>query len=282
MNQKRQLMNIGEAYSQVLNKVVVEKTASPKNLPADTFELNTAKNLKYKSKKKKIFVGKKSGPDGVDGVKPLPPQLKENEKFSVKSEKTQTPHINTFMNKKFDELFNDVVKGRVRLNEEDESLEADVEATAGLPEGEGDAILPGEDGGSPEGEEPQTPAEHLQAALDHIQLALDELASHEAAEGEDLPGLDDAEDTADAGEEVAGEATEMKEVKDSEGQKLQGKSNKVSGTATTLAKGKMVNGAISGGNDGELKPVKDSAHSALQGKNNKVNTTAKPGHQIGQ
>ena len=294
MNRKRQLGDIGALYGDVLDKalktanLLTEKKHTPANIPKDTFKV-VGKN--QKPNKGKPFVGKKSGPEGVDGLAPIPPQSKENEKFSVKTEKVKTPQINISMNK-FDTLYKQVISGKVRLNEADGTLDdvspADV---ADMPEGDVDALgasdMPGNDLPA---EEPKTPAEHLKAAIEHLNMALDELegesveGGEEPAEGADeLPDVDETPED----EKVAGEATEMKEVKDSDGQKLTktgSGSNKVPGNASNVKGGKTgdAKAATKVGKDEELgTPLVNQKKSSLSDKNNKVDGHAKPGLQIG-
>jgi hypothetical protein len=71
-------------------------------IPNDTFEVQTEKKVKQAKGEKKAFVGKKSGPEDVDGLKKdvIDPKTAkadnyfEPKKFSQNNEKTETQKIN--------------------------------------------------------------------------------------------------------------------------------------------------------------------------------------------
>jgi len=93
----------------------------------------------------------------------------------------------------------------------------------------------------------------------------------EDAEGHHVAGNEDAEEKEEDKKEVAGEATEMTELKPSAGQTLQGKNNKVGGTVDSLVAKGGGDGKVTDkvGNDG------DKGH-ALVGAGVKGGTSTSP------
>jgi hypothetical protein len=249
--------------------------------PKGTFEL--AKDAK---EKKKPFVGKTSGPEGAEGVKlevSDPKDLKGKEtfqgteklssqNFNEKIEKSEQKEINNFMSKSiFDKLFEDVM-GDASMNQDAQDA---VDLGIGA-EHEGAA----EEGGDVTFTLPRDLAQKLCDVLHEVlETSGEEKAEHEAGAAEadaEEAGSEDAESKAkkedadedEDAEEIAGEATEMTELKPSAGQSLQGKSNKVGGTVDSLVSKSHGEGKVKGEVDGKGKPL---GKSPLEGqKNNKV------------
>ena len=244
MNKARELVEMGNLYN--------EKVTFP---PKGTFEL--AKDAK---EKKKPFVGKPTGPEGSEGFRPdaiTDPKVTKNketfqdvkkfsaEKFHEKVGKSETKNINNCMSNIFDKLFEDVMG----LSQDDQDAQ-----DLGLP-----AAAGAEKAETPEGGE-ETVTITLDKALaqklhDVLMSAMGgEEEVPEAPEGAE--GEENAEHSEDQGngeqenaEEIAGEGTEMTEVKPAAGQSLQGKSNKVGGTVDSLV--------AKGGGDGKVKSEVD-------------------------
>jgi len=244
MNKARELVEMGNLYN--------EKVTFP---PKGTFEL--AKDAK---EKKKPFVGKPTGPEGSEGFRPdaiTDPKVTKNketfqdvkkfsaEKFHEKVGKSETKNINNCMSNIFDKLFEDVMG----LSQDDQDAQ-----DLGLP-----AAAGAEKAETPEGGE-ETVTITLDKALaqklhDVLMSAMGgEEEAPEAPEGAE--GEENAEHSEDQGngeqenaEEIAGEGTEMTEVKPAAGQSLQGKSNKVGGTVDSLV--------AKGGGDGKVKSEVD-------------------------
>lgn len=244
MNKARELVEMGNLYN--------EKVTFP---PKGTFEL--AKDAK---EKKKPFVGKPTGPEGSEGFRKdaiTDPKVTKNketfqdvkkfsaEKFHEKVGKSETKNINNCMSNIFDKLFEDVMG----LSQDDQDAQ-----DLGLP-----AAAGAEKAETPEGGE-ETVTITLDKALaqklhDVLMSAMGgEEEVPEAPEGTE--GEENAEHSEDQGngeqenaEEIAGEGTEMTEVKPAAGQSLQGKSNKVGGTVDSLV--------AKGGGDGKVKSEVD-------------------------
>ena len=139
------LTEIGQLYSHVLDRVIVEKTGK---FPKDTFEQVAGK--KAPKKKKAPFVGKKSGPQAADGFKA---PKKSDAKFSVSSEKTENENINTNMSKNFDKLVSDAMAGRLQL--EDNDIETIDDVAAAPESGSPDDLSLGDDAGGEPGLDPE-------------------------------------------------------------------------------------------------------------------------------
>ena len=247
MNKARELVEMGNLYN--------EKVTFP---PKGTFEL--AKDAK---EKKKPFVGKPTGPEGSEGFKKdaiTDPKVTKNketfqnvknfsaEKFHEKVGKSEIKNINNCMSNIFDKLFEDVMG----LSQDDQDAQ-----DLGLP-----AVAGAEKAETTEGGE-ETVTITLDKALaqklhDVLMSAMGgeeevggEEEAPEGAEGEE--NAEDAEKDENGeeenAEELAGEGTEMTEVKPSAGQSLQGKSNKVGGTVDSLV--------AKGGGDGKVKSEVD-------------------------
>ena len=244
MNKARELVEMGNLYN--------EKVTFP---PKGTFEL--AKDAK---EKKKPFVGKPTGPEGSEGFRQdaiTDPKVTKNketfqdvkkfsaEKFHEKAGKSETKNINNCMSNIFDKLFEDVMG----LSQDDQDAQ-----DLGLP-----AAAGAEKAETPEGGEETvtiTLDKALAQKLHDVLMAVmggDEEVP-EAPEGTE--GEENAEHSEDHGngeqenaEEIAGEGTEMTEVKPAAGQSLQGKSNKVGGTVDSLV--------AKGGGDGKVKSEVD-------------------------
>ena len=299
MNNTRTLVEMGDHYEKsVLNEA---KTAFP---PKDTFKLATDKKPVEAKADKNAFVNKKSGPENADNFKKdlVDPETakKDNfyepKKFSQNLEKTEVQTINTFMSKSiFDKLFEDVMSGQP------EDTEASDAAALGLP-----SVDAGEDNGGEEEVTLTLPRDVAQKLCDMLHGVLDagseekaeqegsdevggdEVAGDEANEEEDAAG-EDNEEKDEENENVAKEATEMKELPNSAGEGLQKKDNKVG----DVTKGLVSHGAGDGkvtdkvGNDGEKghalvgSGIKGGAPTSPKGKANVVaSKTSKVGSYL--
>ena len=242
MNKARELVEMGNLYN--------EKVTFP---PKGTFEL--AKDAK---EKKKPFVGKPTGPEGSEGFKKdaiTDPKVTKNketfqdvkkfsaEKFHEKVGKSETKNINNCMSNIFDKLFEDVMG----LSQDDQDAQdLGLPAAAGAEKAET----------TEDGEETVTITldKALAQKLRDVLMAVigGEEEAPEGAEGTE--GEENAEHENNGeeenAEEIAGEGTEMTEVKPSAGQSLQGKSNKVGGTVDSLV--------AKGGGDGKVKGEVDA------------------------
>jgi len=237
-----------------MEKVYSEKVNFP---PKGTFEL--AKTAK---EKKKPFIGKPTGPEASVGFNKTisdPKDLKGKEtfqgtekfssqNFNENNEKIEQKNINNFMSKSiFDKLFEDVMGVDGADTDAKDAMDLGVGAEADKAEG-GDVTFT----------LPRDLAQKLCDVLHEVlETGAEETMEHEAeAEGEaedaeaPVAGSEDAEEKEEEKkEEVAGEATEMTELKPSAGQTLQGKSNKVGGTVDSLV--------AKGGGDGKVKSEVD-------------------------
>ena len=295
MNGTRTLVEMGEHYE----KSIIEEKKSifpPKN----TFKLATDKKPVEAQADKNAFINKNSGPENADGFSKdtVDPKTakKENfyepKKFSQNLEKTETQTINTFMSKSiFDKLYEDVMSGQP------EDTEANDAAALGLPTGD-----TGEDVG---GEEvsftlPRDLAEKLHEVLGAVLGGEEEVGGEEGA-GEEGAGDEVAPEEAneekkkdekkeekkdEEEDNVAKEATELKELPDSAGQALQKKDNKVGDVTKSLVSHGEGDGKVTDkvGNDGEKghalvgAGVKGGAPTSPKGKANVVSSkTSKVG-----
>lgn len=263
MNKSRELVEMGNFYA--------EKVAAPIK---DTFEV--AKGVAKNAKAKKPFVGAPTGPEASHGFNkqaitdPATTKNKETfqdvkkfsaEKYHEKVGKSEVKDINNCMSNIFDKLFEDVMG----LSQDDQDAQ-----DLGLPGAVSkaapmDALTSGDE---------ETVTITLDKALaqklhDVLMTAMGGEESKDAegeAEGEtegetegegEGEGAEDSETVA-----VAGEATEMTELKPSAGQALQGKGNKVGGTVDSLV--------AKGGGDGKIKGEvdgkgKDEGHALVGG-----------------
>jgi len=294
MNGTRTLVEMGEHYE----KSVIEEKKSifP---PKDTFKLATDKKPVEAKADKNAFVTKNSGPENADGFSKdiVDPKTakKENfyepKKFSQNLEKTESETINTFMSKSiFDKLYEDVMSGQP------EDTEANDAAALGLPTGD-----TGEDVGGDEvtvtlsKDLAQKLHDALMAVLGDEEAAGEEGAGEEGAGDELAPEEaneekkkdDKKEDKKDEEEDdVAKEATELKELPDSAGQGLQKKDNKVGDVTKSLVSHGEGDAKVTDkvGNDGEKghalvgAGVKGGAPTSPKGKANVVSSkTSKVG-----
>jgi hypothetical protein len=258
-----------------LENVYIEKVNFP---PKGTFEL--AKDAK---EKKKPFISKPSGPAETSGFQKEisdPKTLKGEEtfqgteklssqNFNEKSEKSEQKVINNFMSKSiFDKLFEDVMGVQGADTEAKDALDLGIDTGAAAEHNaeEGDITLT----------LPRDVAQKLCDMLHEVlETGSEEKAEHEAEAETEAETEGESEDNQEV-VAVAGEGTEMTEVKPAAGQALAGKNNKVSGVATTLvAKGAgdaKVTDKV--GNDGEkghaLVGAGVKGAEANTGKNNKV------------
>jgi len=288
MNNTRTLVEMGDHYEKsVLNEA---KTAFP---PKDTFKLATDKKPVEAKADKNAFVNKKSGPENADNFKKdlVDPETakKDNfyepKKFSQNLEKTEVQTINTFMSKSiFDKLYEDVMGGQPVDQEA-----SDAEALG----------LPGEEG-KEEGEVTLTLSrEHAKALCDALKAVLgdeeeagdeevggeegasEEGASEEANE-EKAEKKEDKKEADEDNEDVAAEATELKELPASAGESLTKKDNKVGDVTKSLASSGAGDAKVTDkvGNDGEKghalvgSGVKGGAPTSPKGKANVVNSKA--------
>lgn len=290
MNSKNDLTLISNIYSATLNE------AAKHGIPKDTFKIATDKNPKIAKASDKAFA-KGTGPENASGVDKniidpktmskgkMKKNLQEPARFSQKNESKE---INTYMSKKFDDLFKDVINDKLRL--EDHDIEA-VEDIAALPEVDGTGVDDIDADADADFESDMSPND----MLDQIQGLLDDLRAKIGDEEgvEDEGGFEDDDASLEAGEDNGGsleedeedscaaptmEEIEMKEVKNSEGEKLQHKNNKVGGVAGKVAGGKAQNVSDYkvGYNQGEAK--ESDLHDP---KKRVVQSTVKAGRQIG-
>lgn len=278
MNRKGDLISLGDLYEFKYITEALDK------IPTDTFPQAKDKTVKLAKAKSNAFVQKDSGPAQADGysadiVDPKNKKYKKDAEVTKFSQKNESAGLNTFMSKKFDDLFNDVMSDRLQL--EDHGVDT-VEDVTSLPELDVDVDV---DDVTVEDED-LTPSEMLDKVVELLGKIRDSLGEDESGEDVDDDvsldvdaSEDDVDLDLDVDDEVAhGEETEMKEVKDSQGEKLTGKNNKVGGVAGKVATGKAQNVSdykVSA-NDGEPPKGVD-----LAGKNNKVSSTVTAGKQVG-
>lgn len=285
MNLTRTMNEMGDVYSSLL-----EEKTSEKGFAKGSFEVIA--NKKEAAKKKEVFVDQKNtGPENAENVNVKaisdPKNLKNKEtfqgvenlssqNFNENSEKIESKKINNFMSKSvFDKLFEDVM-GSVPSDEQDA-------LTLG-------AVPGAEDAGTEEGGDevtitlPRDLAHKLhellaavvegekEEELDHEEASGEEGAGDEAAaeEANEEDDSDEEDDSEEGNQEVAGEATELKEVPASAGQSLQNKNNKVGGTVDSLVAKGHGEGKVKSEVDGKGKDLPDSHGAKLQNKNNKV------------
>jgi len=294
MNSKNDLTLISNLYSATLNE------AAKHSIPKDTFKIATDKNPKIAKAFDKAFV-KGTGPENASGVDKniidpktmskgkMKKNLQEPARFSQKNESKE---INTYMSKKFDDLFKDVINDKLRL--EDHDIEA-VEDIAAMPEVDGagvDDIDADADADFKSDMSPNDMLDQIQGLLDDLRA---KIGDEEGIKDEDEGGFEDDDASLEEGEEdyasaeegeegscattvPAMEEIEMKEVKNSEGEKLQHKNNKVGGVAGKVAGGKAQNVSDYkvGYNQGEAK--ESDLHDP---KKRVVQSTVKAGRQIG-
>jgi len=288
------IKNDSNNIEEFLNKMRVITEANH-TTPKDTFPIAN-KKTKSPSTKSNPFYPKNSGPGGADGFRAIDP-IKNNKKtkdVDIFSQKNESTRINTFMSKKFDNLFNDVMNDRLQL---EQLAPETVEDVAGLPELDDverdDADDAAADGGD---DADMTPAEMLDKVMDLLNKVRDSI---EATDEDGKLGMDDLDDDLENGGDSdadivldddpkeeneegyanpMGEKTEMKVVKPTAHKSLTGKNPKVSGTASKVAGGKAhnVDDYTPSYNDGEPKKGTD-----LTSKNNKVGGTVTAGRQLG-
>ena len=233
MNLTRTMKDLENVYS--------EKVTFP---PKGTFEL--AKGAK---EKKKAFISKPSGPAEAEGIKEIsdPAKLKGKEtfqgtekfssqNFTENNEKIEQKNINNFMSKSiFDKLFEDVMGVDGADTEAKDALDLGVGAEAEAVAEEGDVTI--------------TLSRDLAKKLHDVLMGVLGAEGEAEGESEDAEGHDKESEDAeghgkDAEHMVAGEATELTEVKPAAGLSLTDKNNKV-GDET----GKLV---AKGGGDGKV------------------------------
>lgn len=221
-----------------LENVYSEKVTFP---PKGTFEL--AKGAK---EKKKAFISKPSGPAEAEGIKEIsdPVKLKGKEtfqgtekfssqNFTENNEKIEQKNINNFMSKSiFDKLFEDVMGVDGADTEAKDALDLGVGAEAEAVAEEGDVTI--------------TLSRDLAKKLHDVLMGVLGAEGEAEGESEDAEGHDKESEGhgKDAEHMVAGEATELTEVKPAAGLSLTDKNNKV-GDET----GKLV---AKGGGDGKV------------------------------
>lgn len=294
MNQTRTLVEMGEHYE----KSVIEEKKSifP---PKDTFKLATDKKPVEAKADPKAFINKKSGPENADGFKKeiidtKDPKIakKENfvepKKFSQNLEKTEVRTINTSMSKSiFDKLYEDVMS---------DQLEADVKDAEALG-------LPSNDSGESAGGEEEvtfTLSRDVAQKLHDVLMAA--LGAEEASDEGSDEGTDEEaqeagvpteaneekkdekkkEEKDEDSENVAAEATELKELPNSAGESLQKKDNKVGDVTKSLVSHGAGDSKVTDkvGNDGDKghalvgAGVKGGAPTSPKGKANVVNAKA--------
>jgi len=245
MNLTRTMNELGDLY---LEKMTI---------PNDTFEVQTEKKVKQAKGEKKAFVGKKSGPEDVDGLKKdvIDPKTAkadnyfEPKKFSQNNEKTETQKINNFMNKSiFDRLYEEVMlENDMQLPNQDDSTDAEA---LGLPGEAGGAEVDGE-------EVTITLSRDLAEKLHEVLMGVLEAHDDSAADEDlDVEGTEDEE--CDEDNQTFGEATDIEPLSDEHGKKLIARgSQKVHGTVTSEVDSKEGKGDTQGiVNDGKPQPLK--------------------------
>lgn len=281
MNNKRVMTNIGDVYS----KAIICEGKS-KYFPKDTF-----KSAKDPENKKPFVDMKKSGPesegngfkkDGVtDPKKTKGKDFANSSRFSSDTvnttktlEKTDVEEINNHMSatkrSTFDKLFEDIMHDEIPDISNTEDSDAEALGIKDEEKGEGDEL---------EGEE-ESLKDLVAHALEVLQKVHDALAEAEGEVGEEEGELGDVEhededledETEHTEDELSGEATEIKELPDSDGKKLMGKSNKVAGTVTSEVDSAKADGKVKGEVDGKGKDMKKSPLEPVGGykKDNKV------------
>lgn len=280
MNRKRDLSNIGNIYSGILDKVSVivekrEKTTAKKGIASGSFQVASDKKPTDAKAKPEPFVNKNSGPAKADGVKTdiIDPGKdgKKNKKedfyqaakFSqVKVEKTESEDINNCMSKStFDKLYEDVMSG--------EDISTDVDQTTDhTGTGEHDAEIGQED----------DIVEKLHSAIELLNAVVEKLAGAEG-EAENVDNEIGAEEDSDNEvendneDELAGEATDIKELKDGV-KTMQNKNNKVGDETASLVDGKEGDGKIKDGATGKLEKGPAAKSTPVTGKANVVSGKA--------
>lgn len=259
-----------------MEKVYSEKVNFP---PKGTFEL--AKTAK---EKKKPFIGEPTGPEAATGFRKDisdPKDLKGKEtfqgtekfssqNFNENNEKIEQRNINNFMSKSiFDKLFEDVMGVDGADTDAKDALDLGVGAEAGH---EADKA----EGGDVTFTLPRDLAQKLCDVLHEVldtgaEETMDNEAEGEAEDAEaPVAGNEDAEEKEEDKKEVAGEATELTEVKPAAGLALAGKNNKVGDETAKLAAKGEGDGKIKDGADGKLHPQKHVGATAPKGKANVV------------
>lgn len=291
MNLTRQMKGIEDVYTQ---QVISEKSDS--KFAKGSFEVVAGK--KEASEKKQPFVDqKKTGPENASGVNvkaksdPKHDKNKEtfqgSEKLSAQNfkenvEKSESDNINNFMSKSiFDKLFEDVM-GAVPSDEQDALT---LGAAPGSEEHAGDEHEGGEDEVS--FTLPRELAQKLHDALGEV-LGGEDHGEEDMGGEEDLGGEDKAEEAKPEQNEeiaaVAGEATEMTELKPSAGESLQKKDNKVGDTTNSLVAKGEGDGKVKSEVDGKGKDLPASAGAKLQSKGSQkvAGKASSTGHYIFQ
>ena len=226
MNRKNDLLNLGELYEA---KFITESTDT---IHKDTFPKAKDKTPKPAQTKPNAFYHDNSGPENADGfqddaIDPAKKKYKKDPEVTKFSQKNESARINTFMSKKFDVLFNDVMNDRLQLEEMD--IET-IEDVAELPELDDEVDM-----GVYEGDdEDMTPGEMLDKVMDLLGKIRDSIDSGEGDEEDDLVDDEELDLDIDLGDEdedeehmAYGEETATETVSDSKGHGLTGKNNKV-------------------------------------------------------
>ena len=301
MNQTRTLVEMGNFYEK--NIIEEKKSVFP---PKGTFKSVDKKEPTEAEVDKNAFV-KNTGPENADGfkedlidtkVKSKKENFYEPEKFSQNYEKTEVKTINNFMSKSiFDKLYEDVMSDQAK---DTEAVDA---AALGLP-----SVDSGE-GSVEEGEVSFTLPRDLAEKLHEVLGAVlggeeegggeDEVGGEEEGSNEDeefIPSEDaeakakkkkEEDDKDEDSEDVAKEATELKELPASAGQSLQKKDNKVGDVTKSLTSSGAGDAKVTDkvGNDGEkghaLVGGGVKGANAFTGKSNKVDSkTSKVGSYL--
>lgn len=296
MNRKRDLVNIAESYSGILDQISkqalleeerkAKKVSAKKGIATGSFEVVSGKNTKKGSAKSEPFVGKKSGPQAADGFKTdiidtKNSKKKDNfytpERFSqLKVEKTEAKSINNCMSNKstFDKLYENVMGGG-DLESSPENLDSD----PGLDGAPGDDLAGGDELGG--GDDLKS---KVAQALDLLNQINDELNGGAGDEGDDLSddaaGEDFGDESGDnAADELAGEATDIKELGDKSAslKKVGGKANVVGDETSKMVDGKEGDGKVTDkvtgnekGKEGKSTPVTGKANVVSTSKTSKV------------
>lgn len=270
------LTNINDLYGKVLEGAMITEKKEPQ-----TFERASAKKpVGKKDSKKSPFTSKNSGPENAEGVK----SIKESQKNTMVPEKNETKNINTSMSSKFNDLFSKVTKNNLHLEDADLETIDDINV---------DDLGAEPETGIDEPENTELGEQDIAELVNHLFEIATELKNHFEKQSSGSPeGGDDLESDDEISAEtpethgVSGEATEMEELKDTAGQTLQNKNNKVPSENTKLAKGGKADTKVTdkqGTEDTGVHPLvgEPAGVKKLQGKVNKVDATrgTKPGTQ---
>lgn len=247
--------DLANLYTQ---KVLVTESAAPGVKAEDTEKKKVVAESKVPSDKvgAKQDIGeakleKKGGDEKVKKDLDKPTEEKKDDSGkpeTLKESKTKSLSL-------FDQVYNQIVNEEFG-NEDEEEDDLDDTPAAPAPEG-GEGDVPPAEGGEEEVIDPAASFALICAEVEklkqHFGIASEEEVVEAPLNSDPVPPV--------------GEATEMKELPDSAGKKLQGKNNKVEGATKVNGKGKAEATVTVG--DGKLQKAPD-AEKKFSGKDNKV------------